>query len=74
MDHIRFSITLIYQFIGFGKHISEDFDTIKWQDRALSYMDKLNAELEDPSLEGLRSIIRELLPLMDIPEGEKPKL
>lgn len=76
LEHIRFSITLIYQFIGLGKHISEDFDTIKWKDRAraLSYMDKLNAELKDPSLEGLRSVLRELLPLMDIPEGEKPKL
>ena len=71
------SVTFIYQLIGRIRKYHNEFRQIKWKDAGQA-RSLLNQGLEiignNPSEDALHPIVVAVIDLMDIPEGEKPRL
>lgn len=69
---LYFSLTMIYQIIGILKSWNENFDSLLWDDRnrARQLLNQgLQQIVENPTIEGLRPIVRALSDLL--PDNEK---
>ena len=78
VDSLYFTVTYIYQLMGFFRHHSTNFNNYKWKD-AVKARTLLNEGLSlisagNPDEEELRTIAVDVIDLMDIPVSEKPKL
>lgn len=77
LSDIYFSVTFIYQLVGFIRHYSQHFNEYSWKDstRARSLLNQgMNAINAGPTVDGLRPLVVQVIDLLDIPESEKPKI